>query len=286
MDLSIVPLALSAGTDSDFELFGQVVLRTALGIDFEPTGGMHDGGQDGFLRPVAGRPGHYVQISRQQTYKAKITRTITRLQESRRNVAALTYVTSLHLPEKDIIEAELERSTRVAIRIRDERWLTTTIAANPELEVAFNDRYGSVLRSIRSATEHIQKRYATTERMSVFELSGVGRGIAQVEIDAASIIGRNVSFSIIVTLPNYCDEFVLFPFGVEFRRDDLCFGACASRALVRLLCILLVANQDNLGHMAIRDHGFHEGVSIVARFQIPLIEDDIYTLANKLFGKR
>jgi hypothetical protein len=124
MDLSIVPLALSAGTDSDFELFGQVVLRTALGIDFEPTGGMHDGGQDGFLRPVAGRPDHYVQISRQQTYKAKITRTITRLQESGRNVAALTYVTSLHLPEKDIIEAELERSTRVAIRIRDERWLT------------------------------------------------------------------------------------------------------------------------------------------------------------------
>jgi hypothetical protein len=167
MDPAIVALALSAGSETDFELFGQVALQVALGIDFEPTGGMHDGGQDGFLRSVVGRPDRYVQISKQQAFKSKITSTIARLKETGRNAASLTYVTPLQIPDKDIIEADIEKSTGVGIRIRDQKWLTITMATSAELEIAFKDRYSAVLDNLRSTTEHIQKRYATTERLSV-----------------------------------------------------------------------------------------------------------------------
>lgn len=167
MDAALVSLALSAGSDTDFELFGQIALQLALGMEFEPTGGLHDGGQDGFLRPVAGRPDRYVQISKQQTFKSKISSTLERLKASGRNVSSLTYVTPLHIPDKDFVEAEVERTTGIPIRIRDQRWLTVTMATNADLEVAFRDRYASVLNGLRSATDHIQRRYATTERMSV-----------------------------------------------------------------------------------------------------------------------
>lgn len=167
MDPSIAAMALSAGTGADFELFGQAALQIVLGVEFEPTGGMHDGGQDGFLRPISGRADRYVQISIQQDYKAKIRQTIKRLQDGGRTVASLTYLTPLRIPEKDIVEADIEKTTGVAIRIRDQAWLTVSLQTSPELQAAFTDRYASVLQSLKAATDHVQKRYATTERLSV-----------------------------------------------------------------------------------------------------------------------
>jgi len=167
MESSVIDLALSAGSDADFELFGQTALQIVLGMEFEPTGGMHDGGQDGFLRPVRGKPERYVQISTQETYKTKITDTIKRLRAGNRTVASLAYVTPLHIAERDIIEAEIEKSTGVVVRIHDQRWLVVQMAVYPELETAFKDRYSSVLRSLQSVTDHSQQRYQTTERMSV-----------------------------------------------------------------------------------------------------------------------
>lgn len=114
-DPAIVALALSEGNGSDFEIFAQTALQIVLGIDFEPTGGIHDGGQDGFFRTIAGRPDRYVQISMQKDYQSKIRKTISRLKESGRTVVSLTYVTPLRLPDKDIVEAEIEKTTGVAM---------------------------------------------------------------------------------------------------------------------------------------------------------------------------
>lgn len=64
LDPGLASVVLDAVSDDDFELFGQAILNHVLGIDFEATGGMHDGGQDGFVQPVKGKTSHYVQISR------------------------------------------------------------------------------------------------------------------------------------------------------------------------------------------------------------------------------
>lgn len=167
MDITLVPLALSVGTPSDFELFGQAALQIALGMQFEPTGGTRDGGQDGFLRSISGKPQAYIQISGQKDFRSKINSTLTRLSKSGRAVSSLTYVTPLHVPDKDVVEAEIEKNTGVAIRIRDQRWLMTVLSTNAELQGAFKDRYAAALHALKDTTEHSQQRYATAERLSV-----------------------------------------------------------------------------------------------------------------------
>lgn len=142
-DLAIAVLALSEGKETDFEIFGQAALQISLGMDFEPAGGLHDRGIDGFFRVVAGRPDRYVQISKQQDYKTKISKTLKALEKNGRKVAALTYVTPLRIADKDIVEADFERDTNVAIRIRDLSWLTLQLQRFPELEAVFLDRYAS-----------------------------------------------------------------------------------------------------------------------------------------------
>lgn len=104
MEPSIIGLALDAGAESDFEIFAQSLLHGVLGYDFEPTGGMHDGGQDGFIRPLTGRPNHYVQISTQKTYRDKIKGTVDRIRKSGRTIDTLTYVSPFQIADKDIVE--------------------------------------------------------------------------------------------------------------------------------------------------------------------------------------
>lgn len=47
------------------------------------------------------------------------------------------------------------------------RWLWLTISAHPELETTFKDRYANAIRDLKSVNEHLQKRLAQTERLSV-----------------------------------------------------------------------------------------------------------------------
>lgn len=119
---SFINLAIEQIEPTNFELWCQEVLSKDKGYNFEPTGGIHDGGQDGFVRSVEGDPSHYVQISKEKETSKKIRKTIKRLKETR-DLEKLTYVTSQNESERDLLEAKLKRDVGVEVMIHDKRWL-------------------------------------------------------------------------------------------------------------------------------------------------------------------
>lgn len=167
LDPGLASIVLDAVSDDDFELFGQAILRHVLGIQFEPTGGMHDGGQDGFVQPVSGKPTHYVQISTRADTPRKIRATIDRLKESGREPGMLTYLTNRPLPERDALQDDVERETGVSIRILDRRWITVQTQKDDAAGKIFADSFASVVQSATKLDKHITQVYSPPERMSI-----------------------------------------------------------------------------------------------------------------------
>jgi hypothetical protein len=167
LDPGLASVVLDAVSDDDFERFGQAMLRHVLGMEFEPTGGMHDGGQDGFVQPVAGKPTHYVQISTRADTRRKIQNTIDRLKESGRNPGTLTYLTNRALPERDTLQDDVERLTSVTTRILDRRWITLQTQRDETASRIFADSFADVVQSAASLDKHIREVYSPSERMSI-----------------------------------------------------------------------------------------------------------------------
>ncbi|MEM8972266.1 MAG: hypothetical protein AAGD43_09430 [Pseudomonadota bacterium] len=130
---AFISLAIDGITRDDFELWAQGALQLLSGEDFEPTGGIHDGGQDGYVRKSKGYPNHYIQISKEADTRGKIRKTIRRLKESR-GVQKLTYVTSQSESGRDLLEAKLSHELGVEIVIRDKRWLVIQTTVNENLK--------------------------------------------------------------------------------------------------------------------------------------------------------
>lgn len=122
MSDTFITLAIEQMGTGDFELWCQEVLSKDKSYQFEPTGGMHDGGQDGFVRSVTGETSHYVQISKEQDSSSKIRKTVKRLQ-SNRSLSKLTYVTSQTESNRDLLEAKLKLEFGIEFEIFDLRWL-------------------------------------------------------------------------------------------------------------------------------------------------------------------
>ena len=118
----IYSIAIDQLSNDNFEEWAQIVLQIVKGLSFDPTGGMHDGGQDGFIRQEFNSPTHFIQISKQKDTSAKVRMTIRRIQESR-SIEKLTYVTSQEESEKDLLEAKIKRDLGVEVVIHDKRWL-------------------------------------------------------------------------------------------------------------------------------------------------------------------
>ena len=167
VDPAIATLVLDAVSDDDFEVFSQALLGQVFGVELEPTGGMHDGGQDGFFRPLKGRPTHFVQISTQAQVKAKILSTIERQRSVGRIVEDLTYVSNRSLPNRDILEGEIEKLSGVGVRIRDRRWITLQTQRDDKASALFVDRFAPLVHSVLQMHEHRAEVYTPSERMSI-----------------------------------------------------------------------------------------------------------------------
>jgi hypothetical protein len=159
IDPAIAGLVLEEVSDDDFEIFAQALLAHILGLELEPTGGMHDGGQDGFIRPAKGRPSHFVQISTRSDVKSKILDTIRRLRTVGRTVDNLTYVSNRALPNRDLLEDEIQREVGVGTHIRDKRWITTQCQRDERSSGLFTDRFAPLVQSMVRLNSHALEVY-------------------------------------------------------------------------------------------------------------------------------
>lgn len=134
---------------------------------------MHDGGQDGFVRAVEGKPSHYVQISVRADYKQKIRETIRRLKDTGRSTDNLTFLTNRQIPQKDLLEAKIEKETGVSVRILDKRWISLQTQTDDDAGTIFADSFSGILQSATALQEHVSELYSQTERMSIMSFMEV-----------------------------------------------------------------------------------------------------------------
>lgn len=167
LDPAITSFVLESVGGDNFESFGQALLQQTFGFDFEPTGGMHDGGQDGFIRAKSGAPNQYIQISVRADWEKKIRQTIERLTESRGKPESLTYLTSRQITNKDILEVQIEKDTQVAVRIYDRRWITTRVQIDEVVGTLFVESFASAVQSTQRLSEHVPETFSQSERMSI-----------------------------------------------------------------------------------------------------------------------
>lgn len=215
IDPAIASLVLEAVSDDDFEVFSQALLAQILGLELEPTGGMHDGGQDGFFRPLKGRPTHFVQISTQENVKTKILSTIDRQRSVGRTVEDLTYVSNRLLPNRDIMEGDIEKATGVGIRIRDRRWITTQVQRDDKASSLFVDRFAPLVHSVVQLHEHRTEIYTPSERMSILSYMEVHSASEPQENDLLTLA---VDSAIYLALEGTDPEKFIFRSEEEIRR--------------------------------------------------------------------
>ncbi len=167
IDPAIYGIAIDAMAPAMFEVFGHDVLAEALGSSFEPTGGVADGGQDGFLRAKSGKPRQYIQISKEKDVRGKVRRTLERLKESGREVDSLTFLTSENFPTRELFETEIEKDTGVQLRIHDRSWIAVQLTRSAGLRQIFRERASDGLRAAERIVSSAVQAYSHSERMSV-----------------------------------------------------------------------------------------------------------------------
>lgn len=144
IDQRLVELALEKVGTADFERFGQTLYGALQDREFVPLGGMHDGGAEGFLSAgdgselfVDGSESVFLQVSKQQTSRAKIRDTVRRLRKYGRKPAVLTYLTSRIVPDIDKEEKLLSDELKCKIHIRDAKFIEISINVNMAIQGAF-----------------------------------------------------------------------------------------------------------------------------------------------------
>ena len=139
---ALVETALNQVAGTAFEDFVNSFYPSIAGTNYVPLGGTADGGADGFLdRGLSedrSHPHHFLQASVQREFKSKIRATVERLREFGRKPVSLTYVTSIVIPHIDAQETDLSENLRVAIRIRDGKYIASQINSTPKTRAAFN----------------------------------------------------------------------------------------------------------------------------------------------------
>lgn len=105
-----------------FERFAQFVLQVIYKAEFIPTGGLHDGGLDGYFQ-FGGSNEHFFQASKQETTSTKIRSTIRDIRKHR-SISQLTYATSQIVPDADIICSKVLKDLGVQVTIYDRNFLT------------------------------------------------------------------------------------------------------------------------------------------------------------------
>lgn len=165
MSEQLISLSINNISRTDFEIWAQQVLQTTEGYRFEPTGGVHDGGQDGFARAIEGSPTHFMQISKQEDTRAKVRKTIEDIRKTR-DIERLTYITSQVEAQRDIAEATWSKEFGVRIVIHDQRWLLIQASLYPQLESSL---YGYVRQLVDSLTKatNVKRELNFSDRLSI-----------------------------------------------------------------------------------------------------------------------
>ena len=140
IDHSLVEIALTRVTGQDFEKFVNVFLSAIIGVEYQPLGGIHDGGADAFRDTglyEGMQPNTFYQASIQENHKTKIRHTVKRLRESDRDPRRLEYVTAQKVRMLDKDEEILTQETGVFVRIRDAGWIVANINRSTATVAAF-----------------------------------------------------------------------------------------------------------------------------------------------------
>lgn len=165
MSEQLVTLAIEQISRSDFETWVQQVLSTTEGLQFAPTGGVHDGGQDGFVRSVTDETSHYVQVTKQQDTRAKVRSTIEDIRKTR-ELKRLTFVTSQLEAQRDLIEARWSKEFNVRITIHDQRWLLIQATLYEDLEQSLFGYTRKLIDSLAKAS-NVKRELNFSDRLSV-----------------------------------------------------------------------------------------------------------------------
>lgn len=161
----LISLAIDHISTTDFEVWVQRVLRVTEGYEFEPTGGIHDGGQDGYIRKLAGSVNHFIQITKQKDTRTKVRTTIEDIKKTR-EIERLTYITSNIEPQRDILEAKWSKEFGVRIAIHDQRWLLIQAGLYKELEDSLYGYVRSFIDSINTAKK-VKRELNFSDRLSI-----------------------------------------------------------------------------------------------------------------------
>ena len=165
MSSEFVSVCIDQINTADFEVWCQGVLTKDRGYKFAPTGGMHDGGQDGFIRSVDEFPDHYVQISKEEGTSGKIRRTINKLKKTR-NLRKLTYVTSQEENKKDLIEARINKDCGVRVEILDKRWLAVQAHVHDDIRDSLLSHSREFIDSLKRA-QSSERVLGESSRLSI-----------------------------------------------------------------------------------------------------------------------
>lgn len=136
----LVEIALGRTDTASFEKFGQTFYAALRGSAFVPLGGHHDGGAEGFDETgvFEDSAGNFLQVSKEQSARSKIRKTVKRLRDFGRNPKQLTYMTSVVVPLVDAEEDKLSDELGVRIRIRDQKYIQAHINHSDATVEAFN----------------------------------------------------------------------------------------------------------------------------------------------------
>ncbi|AXT33821.1 hypothetical protein D1820_01895 [Phaeobacter sp. LSS9] len=165
MSDQLISLAIDNISKTDFETWAQKVLATTEGIDFAPTGGIHDGGQDGFIRGVEGQPAHYIQITKQEDTRKKVRETIEAIRKKRK-LDQLTFVTSEVEQNRDLLEAKWGKEFSLRLRIHDRSWLLVRASLDESLRDELYGYVRGLLEELNRATS-VRRQIGKQDRLSI-----------------------------------------------------------------------------------------------------------------------
>lgn len=165
MSDQLISLAIDNISKVDFESWVQKVLSKTEGINFAPTGGIHDGGQDGFIRNISGNSKHFVQITKQVDTRTKFKSTVEAIRKHRK-IEQLTFVTSQIEQNRDLLEAKWGQEFNLRLRIHDRSWLLVRASLDQTLK---DELYGCVrglLDELNRATT-VRQHIGRHDRLSI-----------------------------------------------------------------------------------------------------------------------
>lgn len=165
MSDQLISLAIDNISKTDFETWAQKVLATTEGIEFAPTGGVHDGGQDGFIREIEGQTTHYIQITKQEDTRTKIRETVAAIRKQRK-LDQLTFVTSQVEQNRDLLEAKWGQEFSLRLRIHDRSWLLVRASLDDTLKDELYGYVRGLLDELNRGTT-VRRQIGRQDRLSI-----------------------------------------------------------------------------------------------------------------------